>query len=399
MTGCGMAVHGIHVQVLALASMPGLVMMPGKMSKKTSRKRDKGATMAAKRKTLPKNFIELLDAGDNAQIMELYSKCALNARYDSSKSCSTALHAYALNEELARWLCDQGLDINTPDYYGRTPLHIHAGAGTAMVSVLIELGADVNRADNYGTTPLHRALGNGKAEAVRLLVEHGADLNALNDRGQSPLQAAMLSCSNVGIIPLAASAKLLTSKGVPVTTEMKESIERLAQSFEFYRDSFNKDMLPKTDEALDELCALTGAVRPPRMQKHNGRDTITVAQGSWQKQYEDLWNYLVPGHGSAATAQGEVIRITGKIRDELMRNGGANWSRQWRMMLNTLPELMSSANSLSKQQLERLKAASSAIHAQGDDDDETLEELCQLAVQWVALNPNPIPLDPQPYKL
>lgn len=355
--------------------------------------------MAAKRKTLPKNFLELLDAGDNAQIMELYSKCALNAWYDSSKSCSTALHAYALNETLARWLCDQGLDINTPNYYGRTPLHIHAAAGTAMVSVLIELGADVNRADNYGTTPLHSALGNGKAEAVRLLVEHGADLNALNDRGQSPLEAAMLSCSNVGIIPLAASAKLLTSNGVPVTTQMRDSIERLAQSFEFYRDSFNKDMLPKTDEALDELCALTGAVRPPRIQKHNGRDAITVTQGSWQEQYKALWDYLVPGHGSAATAQGEVIRITGKIRDELMRNGGANWSRQWRMMLNTLPELMSSANSLSKQQLEGLKTASSAIHAQGDDDDEILEELCQLAVQWVALNPDPIPLDPQPYKI
>ena len=50
-------------------------------------------------------------------------------------------------------------------------------------------------------------------------------------------------------------------------------------------------------------------------------------------QFQQLWDYLVPASGKAQTAQGEMIRIAGKVRHEFMDNGGMNWANDFRKML------------------------------------------------------------------
>ena len=73
--------------------------------------------MAKKRVTLPKDFNELLTDGNIDQLKAVYDKCELTA-HDGRYSLSTALHFGGVPDELVIWLVEEGLDINTPDYYG-----------------------------------------------------------------------------------------------------------------------------------------------------------------------------------------------------------------------------------------------------------------------------------------
>lgn len=114
--------------------------------------------MAKKRVTLPKNFDELITARDIEALKAVYDKCELTA-HDGRYSLNTALHFGGVPDELVIWLVEQGLDVNTPDYYGRTPLYTHATLGRDTVKLLFELGGDIQKPDTYGSTPLHTAAG------------------------------------------------------------------------------------------------------------------------------------------------------------------------------------------------------------------------------------------------
>ncbi|KAL9026412.1 MAG: hypothetical protein Q9196_004919 [Gyalolechia fulgens] len=93
------------------------------------------------------------------------------------------------------------IDVNAPDYLGRTPLHFAAFNGQEnIVESLLARGALVNvrraRTDpdhksflcqtihqQFGSTPLHIAAGKGHTGVVELLLKHGADLDAPDDHG------------------------------------------------------------------------------------------------------------------------------------------------------------------------------------------------------------------------
>lgn len=62
--------------------------------------------MARKRKTLPKNFNELIEAGDITALQEVFTMCELDAYGGYSKT--TALSFFNVPDELVRWLVEQG---------------------------------------------------------------------------------------------------------------------------------------------------------------------------------------------------------------------------------------------------------------------------------------------------
>jgi ankyrin repeat protein len=97
-----------------------------------------------KKKTLPKNFREMIEAGDVAALKAVYNDCELNAYGTFDKG--TALHFYDVPDELVRYLVEQGLDIDTPTaVYKRTPLEEHATVGNnTLVKWQLNLGADIN---------------------------------------------------------------------------------------------------------------------------------------------------------------------------------------------------------------------------------------------------------------
>lgn len=353
--------------------------------------------MAKKRVTLPKEFKDLMDEGNIEALKAVYDRCELTA-HDGRFSLCTPLHMGGVPDELVIWLVEKGLDINIPDYYGATPLYSQATMGRDTVKLLLELGADIEKTDTYGNTPLHMAAEFFHPKTVKCLLEKGANVNVENNRGQTPLGAVLNVCRGIYIAQTAEIASMLLDAGAKKTSAMKEKVENIGKDFEFHRESIHPDYIEAADKGLAKLYELFDVKPVAKRITHDGVSPIKLVEGSWEEQYEELWSFLIPSIGAARTVQGEVIRIPGRVRDELDRNGGANWDRNYRKMLQALPQYLSLGIPLSDQELEETKELIAQVHGKDFDDEPRLDRLCQLAIAWIKQNPNPIDLKEPSYK-
>lgn len=353
--------------------------------------------MAKKRVTLPKEFKDLMDEGNIEALKAVYDRCELTA-HDGRFSLCTPLHMGGVPDELVIWLVEQGLDINIPDYYGATPLYRQAILGRDIVKLLLELGADIGKPNTYGETPLHVAAEFFHPKTVKLLIDKGADVNAKNDMGRTPLASVLMVCGGIYIAQTAEIASMLLDAGAKKTSAMKEKVENIGKDFEFHREGINPDYLEAADQGLEKLYALFDVKPVAKRITHDGVSPILVKEGSWEEQYEELWSFLIPSSGAAKTVQGEVIRIPGRVRDELDRNGGVNWDRNYRKMLQAMPHYLSLGTPLSDNDLEETKQLISQIYGKDFNDGLRLDRLCQLAIAWIKQNPEPLPLEEPSYK-
>lgn len=348
--------------------------------------------MAKKRKTLPKDFEEMLKTSNLADLQAVFAACELDARGGYAKQ--TALAFDECPDELARWLVAQGADVNAEDLYGQTPLHARAGDWQGRLDVLLELGADVHAGEGGRGTPLHRAATAGRVAHARQLIAHGARVDAHDKQGFTPLEIALRGCSNAQIEAVVDLAAVLLDAGATVTDRMPAFVTRIGEQFEFHRAGFNPDSLATTDAALHRLYALFGVPPVPRRMMHDGKAPIVATAARWQDAHQQLWELLVPSQGAARTVQGEVIRISGRIARELDGNGGANWDRQFRLMVDAWHRHVASGTPLPPAELAKADAIVAEIDRNGGD----CEAMMELAVSWVARNPEPIPLPPPAYQ-
>lgn len=360
-----------------------------------------------KRKTLPKDFEELLKSADLDALKAIFDTVDVNARGGPFKRSALAFNECP--DDLSRWLVELGADLSLGDRYGETPLHARAGHWQGNIAVLIELGADVNHPADGRGTPLHRAAAVGNLQTAMLLLEHGADPRALNSKGQSPLVFALERCSNAHIERIAPMAELLLNvmntqprkqslvgrffggsngQASIVTPEMQDIVEKIGKNFEFHRAGYNPESVEAASGALERLYVLFQVPPVARRAVHDGKSNIVAKASTWQDQHQELWDLLVPSSGGASTVQGEVIRISGRISDELERNGGVNWDADYRKMADALLAHLRSGNALPSSDAENAERCVSQIkRKQGDPG-----ELCRYAVNWVALNPRPVSL-------
>lgn len=352
--------------------------------------------MAKKRVTLPKEFKDLMDEGNIEALKAVYDRCELTA-HDGRFSLCTPLHMGGVPDELIIWLVEQGLDINIPDYYGATPLYRQAILGRDTVKLLCELGADIEKPNTYGDTPLHMAAEFFHPKTVKFLIDKGANVNAKNDMGRTPLASVLMVCRGIYIAQTVEIASMLLDAGAKKTSKMKERVEQIGKDFEFHRESIHPDYIEGADKGLAKLYELFDVKPVAKRITHDGVSPILVKEGSWEEQYEELWSFLIPSSGAAKTVQGEVIRIPGRVRDELDRNGGVNWDRDYRKMLQALPQYLSLGSSLSDQELAETKELIAQVHGKDFDDEPRLDRLCQLALAWIKQNPNPIDLKEPSY--
>ncbi len=112
---------------------------------------------------------------------------------------------------------------------------------------------------------------------------------------------------------------------------------------------------------------------------------------TWQKRYAELWDLLVPAGGPATTVQGEVIRIIGRVGDELLRNAGANWDSDHEAMLDAFDAHTRSGNVLTDSARKKADAAIATLR-RGRMDKQAIDELTKLSVTWVLANPAQAPL-------
>ena len=363
--------------------------------------------MAKKRTTLPKEFPEILASGDLAAMKAVFERCEIDARGGYLKE--TALAHVECPDDLARWLVTQGADLEAPDRYGRTPLHARAGHWQGEVAVLIELGAQIDRPE--GTeTPLHAAARVQNVAAARLLLDHGARWNARDKAGLTPLGAALSRCNNASLAAMAPMAELLLTAGASAPKPgllarltgkaprseaddptLKAMVRKLGENFEFHRADFNPDTVDEASAGLERLYELFSVSPAPRRNLHPVDEPIRAKSARWQDAHNELWQALVPGKGAAPTVQGEVIRIAGRVADELDRNGGVNWDDGYREMVDALVVHLGSGTPLHDAALATARQAASEIKRKRGDPVILME----LAVQWVALNPQPVIL-PKP---
>ncbi|MFV8358255.1 ankyrin repeat domain-containing protein [Flavobacterium sp. XS1P32] len=349
-----------------------------------------------KKTTLPKNFDELIKENDIENLKKVFDTCELDARGGYGKA--TALSFFSVPNEFVHWLVENGANIEAVDIYGRTALHRHTMARSGKITAFLELGANVNAVDEDGDTPLHLASGSGfNVSSVKQLAEYGANTKVLNASKQTPLEYALSRANNLDIVNMVEISEILL-KNTEITQKMQDSITRIGENFEFHRQNFNKDYLQQTDEALNKLYEIYRVSPVKKRIMHDGVSQIIVSGATWQKQFEELWELLIPSNGNAKTVQGEVVRIAGRVRDEIYRNGGANWNVDFKKMLDAFLVHLASNNALSTDELEKLNSLVQDIRKNKDAETDELNYLCELATKWTLLNPKPILLVKPNYK-
>ena len=349
--------------------------------------------MAKKKKTLPANFYELIEAKDLDALKAVFNECELNA-YDRRSFKKPALSFYEIPLELMDWLITQGADINARDEYERTPLHYHAQVNNVeKVALLLEKGADIESKAAYDETPLFGA--GYHPEVTALLIAKGADVKAKNDMKHTPMEAMLHTVQSIDISKAAKTAELYLKAGLKPTKFTKEQITRIGEDFEFHREKFNPEYLEETDAGLQQLYKLFNVPPVPRRIQHDGQSSIILTGDTWEKRYMQAWDSLVPSNGSAATVQGEVVRIAGRINLELLRNAMGNWDKEYRKMLTAISSYLQQGNPLSESELAEVTDIQKHIL---EDDGTGTQRLCELATAWVVQNPQPIALGKVNYK-
>lgn len=349
--------------------------------------------MSEKLQKLPHEIELLLKDGAIAECKALFMKCEPNA---TTVFDSNIFSLMPMPREFAFWAKEQGADINFRDERGKTPIFKVAGRN-GDIALLIELGADINAVMSDGCTPLHIAAALGHKKAVRALLKAGAQVdartNGYNSFGHfTPLEKVLYE-SSLSSIAKYDMCKILLKYGAEKTERSRQFVSAFSEVF--HRHNLGKKpskALQNQTAALEKLCALFEAEMLTETDFHDGVSPIlTTTFLGYKNIFEELWSFLVPESGRAQTAQGEVIRIAGRIRGELMRNGGLNWDADYQNMLYTFREYLRCGNNPLDDSDSWIDEIVDALK-DGDVHDGMIYNLCNCAKSWVKENPEAMPL-------
>ncbi|HEY0372380.1 MAG TPA: ankyrin repeat domain-containing protein [Thermoanaerobaculia bacterium] len=142
----------------------------------------------------PVSFAEACALGDEARVRELLANdpSVLNTRgADGFPPMPMAI--FFGHGALARWLIEQGADVNAAAENPQRVSPVHAAAATCdrdTMRVLLDRGADPNARQQMDYTPLHGAASRGDTEMAKLLLAHGADAEARASDGMTAADVA-----------------------------------------------------------------------------------------------------------------------------------------------------------------------------------------------------------------
>ncbi len=140
----------------------------------------------------PVSFAEACALGDDARAKQLLDPQVLHAR-TADGFPPVGLAIFFGHGALARWLIEQGADVNAAADNPQRVTPAHAAAATCdheTMRLLLECGADANARQQLDYTPLHGAASRGDVEMAELLLAHGADRNAKASDGMTPADVA-----------------------------------------------------------------------------------------------------------------------------------------------------------------------------------------------------------------
>eukprot|EP00736_Rhodelphis_marinus_P003370 Rmarinus@m.17781 len=128
--------------------------------------------------------------GDVQEAEKLIAIGALNCAPDDLVHLATFSTRSTIIEVLLR----HGMDINSKDKHGYTPLLFMCNHGRGRsIRPLVALGADLEAVDRVGNTPLLQAIICGHVKVVKELLDLGANVNAKNFNGEGVLHVVAAS--------------------------------------------------------------------------------------------------------------------------------------------------------------------------------------------------------------
>lgn len=170
----------------------------------------------------PKGFVQSAEKGDNkAVLLFLSSGVDIDTR-DEHGWTPLMISTFNGREEVATLLIRSGADVHAKDTAGYGPLHWAAFNGySSVIKLLLEKRAKVNERSNHGWTPLLQAATRGHLLAAGQLIAGGADVNLPSSDGWTPLHKAAAN----GHIEM---VKLLLAKGAYRSSEYQDGTTPLA---------------------------------------------------------------------------------------------------------------------------------------------------------------------------
>jgi ankyrin len=165
----------------------------------------------------PVHFASLYGKKDLCKILAQYGADlkAVDKRGNSALHCAVqeAIKVKLDSDSipLVHFLLDSGLEVNSRNEKGQTPLMKAIQSRkkrnrylldddkdtdqiySSLVCCLLDRGADVNQADTKGKTPLHYAVLNESLAICKILIDRGADTNAQDKDGYTSIMNALLN--------------------------------------------------------------------------------------------------------------------------------------------------------------------------------------------------------------
>ncbi len=348
--------------------------------------------MAKKRKIqLPEEFYQIMRRGNFEEIKALFAdKEYLNGLLESKDSSCCPFYAYSPCTEIYKWFVEQGFDIHFEDRCNQ-PIHEHAQCCENNIEGIILAGGNIEARGGSNYTPLLYSCLAIQPSSLKVLLKHGANVHvkSFNKQGAIELILRRWNGNDSKTARAMECLELLIDAGAVVEEQLKDEVIAICKDYEKRKDGMSKDTIEAYDAMMTRLCELFDVERPvPNI--HDGTALITVTSEGWENQHEELWDMLVPGVGKCTTVQGEVIRIGGRISDEIFRNGGGNWDREYRKMLNAIKKYYAMGKVHDEAEHQEALALIKSIGR--DSDGEDVLRLCEINVHWVLANPRPIML-------
>lgn len=140
------------------------------------------------------SFPEVCALGDFARARQmLASDASLLDTRSADGFPPLGLAIFFRHGELARWLIEQGADVDAAAENAQRVAPLHAAAAVCdreTARLLLARGADPHAKQQLDYTPLHGAASRGDVELAKMLLAHGADLAAKGTDGKTPADIA-----------------------------------------------------------------------------------------------------------------------------------------------------------------------------------------------------------------
>ena len=327
--------------------------------------------------------------------------------------------------EIAQWLIDHGADVNfIGGYANKQTALIEHHRHPEMLTLLLDNGANVDPPPGRGTvkSALHRAAQWGYPEPVRILLTAGSDPDIGDGySARTPLDLFVFGIDEyLSQRHAVETARLLIAASERKTpqTDAAAHLRSMARRQQHRAAKSRQEEASETADAetseprstpdhlvsnlaeqtklYDDLMEMLGVEPPEPVRLLAPGEPITVRGTTWREQKRELWDMLVPDGGAAESAQGEVIRIAGRVGYETLHNGGGNWGRDFRLMLDNYLRLVQTGTPVEAATLEDCRNAASRLRG-GRLDEAAVEILDRAAVEWALANPARVPLEPPPY--